>query len=379
MIIKKLYNARKDLTETRNNTRKLNKTLEKVGGTIAKMPDRKAVRKSFADSFAAELRRRDIWERTPAEIERLADGRPIWAIKCPATEALVNLEKWFMGDYAYCLSLKKYFERDGIYAPIQIYEDWYCDTGAELEIQMGNFKDYHPDRRHADRLNVMWLVSHPENMTDEIAGRYDLILVDSKSLAEDMEGRSQARIEPFIVAADTDYFYRDDSPVVYDRVFVGNTRGVNRDCVKWCSDNKIELDVWGQGWERYYKDDPYIHLHGMANFDETGDIYRKSRIIINDHHHEMQKVGMINNRCPEVLLCGKTMLCDWSQGVEDEFGDMLTYYHGESDFLEALAEAEESYERKCAEIDRRYEELVEKYSFTTTIKRLIDIVNSARR
>lgn len=378
MIIKKLHNVRKDMTETRNNIRAVKATLERIEEIYTKIPSDKTTRRVVKEVVAAEFRRRDIWERSRAETKRLAGGRPIWVIKCPSKEVWLNKEIPFRADYAYCLTLKKYLEREGIYVVLQMYEDWYCDVGAEVEILMGNFRDYHPDQRASGRLNVMWLVSHPENVPYEVADRYDLILVDSKPLADSMRDRTLATIRPFIVTADTDYFYKEDSPVVYDRVFVGHSRGINRDCVRWCSENKIDLDVWGGGWEKYYKNDPYIHLHGLIAYDETADIYRKSKIIINDHHFEMKKTGMINNRCLEVLLCGKTMLCDWSQGIEDEFGDLFSYYHDEEDFIEALAKAEKNYERQCDEVNKRYEELVEKYSFATGIKRLIEIVESER-
>ena len=337
MIFKKLFNARKDLTETRNNTRAAMNDIVKIQNALVK--NKKSSVKTISNLITSEFIRRDSWERAAAENKRLAGGRPVWVIKCPTQEGWLNTNTPFKADYAYCMTLKKYLEREGIYAIVQTYEDWYCDAGADVEILMGCVRDYHPDRRVSGRINVMWLVCHPENVPKSVADKYDLILVDSWSLSESMKGKSMAEIEPFIVTADTELFYRDDSPIVYDRVFVGNTRGVNRNCVKWCSDNKIELDVWGGGWEKYYKDDPYIHLHGIIPYDETAEIYRKSKIIINDHHDEMQKTGMINNRCPEVLLCGKTMLCDWSQGVEDEFGDLFTYYHDENDFMEALRQA----------------------------------------
>ena len=376
MIIKKLYNARKDLTETRNNTRILKKSMGKVRDALTDVPKKMVTRKAHRDVIIKEFTRRDIWARTAAETKRLAGGRPVWVIKCPTPESWLKRDLPFIADYAYCMTLKKYLEREGIYAVVQMHEDWYCDAGADVEILMGNFKDYHPDRRVSGRTNVMWLVCHPENVPYDVADRYDMILVDSYPLADSMKGRTLARVEPFIVTADTDIFYRDSSPEIYDRVFVGNTRGINRNCVKWCSDNRLDLHVWGGGWEKYYDDDPYIHLHGMVSYDETAEIYRRARIIINDHHHEMQRTGMINNRCPEVLLCGKTMLCDWSQGVEDEFGDLFTYYHDESDFLDALGRAEENYEKKCTEINRRYDELTERYSFDTGIKRLIRIIGS---
>ena len=356
MLIRKLYNLRKDLTEVRNNTRNAIDAFGEIKGKLARI-SRKTVTRSFhREVVLAEFSRRDIWQRAEAETERLAGGRPVWAIKCPDTESRLKMDIAFRSDYAYCMTLKKALEKEGIYAVVQLYDDWYCDVGADVELLMGGKRDYHPDRRVRGRKNVMWIVCHPENVT----------------------GGSMAEIEPFLVPADTDIFYRDDSPVTYERVFVGHCREDTRNCVKWCRDNKIELDVWGVGWEKYYENDPYIHLHGVIPYDETADIYRKSKIIINDHHPEMRRTGMINDRCMEVLLCGKTMLCDWSQGVEDEFGDLFTYYHDETDFIEALRKAEDNYERLCSMIDERYEELVEKYGFSTEIKRLIEIVESVQ-
>lgn len=379
MIIRKLYNFRKDLTETRNNTRAAIRTLTKVSSMIGKMSGKmsgktdydKAVRKAVTSEF----RRRDIWDRAASETRHLAKGRPVWVIKCPDGEERLKSDIPFRADYAYCSTLKKYLEREGIYVVLQMYDDWYCDVGADVEIHIGCRREYHPDRRVPGRVNVMWLVSHPENVPDEVADRYDLILVDSVPLANEMKHRTTAEVEPFLVAVDTDYFYRDDSPEEYERVFVGNTRGYNRNCVKWCSENKIELDVWGKGWEKNYTDNPYIHLHGCISYDQTADIYRRAKVIINEHHPTMKQTGMINNRCPEVLLCGKTMLCDWSQGVYDEFGELFTYYHDENDFIEALGKAEESYEILRREVEDRNKELLEKYSFDTGIKRMVDLIS----
>lgn len=379
MILKKIYNLRKDLTEARNNTRSLIRNIADIEKRLEKLQKNKVSRSACRDIVSDELRRRDVWQRAESETKRMAAGRPVWVIKCPSMESwFKNTKTPFRADYAYCMTIKKYLEREGIYAVVQLYDDWYCDVGADVELLMGGYRDYHPDRRVNGRKNVMWLVCHPENVPQEVADRYDLLLVDSWPLAEDIKDKTVAEVEPFIVAADTDLFYRDDSPEVYERVFVGHTRGINRDCVKWCSENKIDLHVWGGGWDEYYKDDPYIHLHGIISYDETAEIYRKARIIINDHHFEMRKTGMINNRCPEVLLCGKTMLCDWSQGVEDEFGDLFTYYHDESDFLEALARAEENYDRKCSEINTRYNDLVEKYGFASGIRKIIQIVDPVK-
>ena len=46
--------------------------------------------------------------------------------------------------------------------------------------------------------------------------------------------------------------------------------------------------------------------------------------------------------------------------------------------IEKINQVEENYEQKCAEINRRYDELVDSYSFETGIRRLIRTVESVK-
>ena len=132
--------------------------------------------RSHKEVVLAEFQRRDIWQRAEAETKRLAAGRPVWAIKCPDSESRLTSDIPFISDYAYCMTLKKALENEGIYAVVQMREDWYCDIGADVEILIGCRYDYHPDRRVPERTNVMWMVCHPDNASVELLDRFDLVL-----------------------------------------------------------------------------------------------------------------------------------------------------------------------------------------------------------
>ena len=75
-----------------------------------------------------EFDRRDNWQKMASEVERLAEGRQVWVIKCPATEGILEIP---LGNY-YALALQKYLERKGRYVILDTRQDWGCDEGADV-------------------------------------------------------------------------------------------------------------------------------------------------------------------------------------------------------------------------------------------------------
>ena len=87
------------------------------------------MQKNLKEYIEQEFVRRENWAKIPAEIKRVADGRKVWVIKCPATEGEA---KFFWGDYYYAVALQKYLERQNIYAIIDNRQDWGCDEDADV-------------------------------------------------------------------------------------------------------------------------------------------------------------------------------------------------------------------------------------------------------
>lgn len=329
-----------------------------------------------------EFQRRDQWEKRAAEIRYRAQGKQIWSIKCPAPDSRLRFHGGKYGDYAYCLTIRRQLEQMGYYAYVDCYEDWDCPVEADVVLVIRGVHEYRPDRRNTRTRYVLWMVSHPELITEEELERYDLVLADSESYAEALQQKVSVPVKPFYVLTDTEMFFpreeKNSSPK-YNRVFIGNTRGVLRNCVRWCNDNGIDVDVWGAEWEKFYPDSMYVHLHGQVEYDQISEIYRNSRFVINDHYPEMIDTEMMNNRFPEVLLSGIPMICDWTESFERNYGDMVLFYRNEEEFVQCMKEMEERYDELLDNVRKNQDKLKEEFDFRRGIQRMKALIDDVSK
>lgn len=368
-----LSNVRLD--QLRNSMRALKKIEEKQADEINQLrmeleKNAKEINRLRVEQ-KKEIERRDSWVIRDEEVQYLAKGRKIWVIKCPVSEK----NRWAVdGDYAYCLNIKKHLENRGIYAVLDFYEDWNCSVNADVVLVMYRRHGYRPNRRNKRTKYVCWMVAFPEQLCADELELFDLVLVDSRSYAEQLQSKTSTPVKPFYVLTDTELFHvhsKDNEEPKYNHVFVGNTRGIYRDHVRWCEENGIDLDVWGVDWENYISpDSKHVHLHGFVNYNQLPDIYRNARVVINDHYDDMLATEMMNNRFPEVLLCGTPMICDWAESFERDYGDMVLFYRNEEEFLQCMQEMEERYDELKANVMRNQERLRDEFDFQKGIARM---------
>ena len=339
----------------------------------------------LSEEVKKEFQRRDIWAVRDAEVQYLAQGKEIWVIKCPAPER----GQWTVdGDYAYCLNIKKHLENMGIYAVVDFYEDWNCPIDADVVLVMYRRHGYRPNRRNKRTRYVCWMVEFPvvefsEQLCADELNLFDLVLVDSIPYAEALQKKTNTPVKPFYVLTDTELFHtksNEKEEPKYNRVFVGNTRGIFRDHVRWCEKNGIELDVWGANWEEFISpDNKYIHLHGFVEYTQLPDIYRNARVVINEHYRAMLDVEMLNNRFPEVLLCGTPMICDWAESFERNYGDMVLFYRNEEEFVQCMKEMEERYDELLDNVRKNQEKLKEEFDFRRGIQRMKALIDDVSK
>lgn len=135
----------------------------------------------FRKGMEREFDRRDNWQKMASEVERLAEGRQVWVIKCPATEGIL---KYHWGDYYYALALQKYLERKGRYVILDTRQDWGCDEGADVVLVLRGKYFYRPDRRNKKCLYIMWNISHPDQVSKAEYELYDVVCAGSRYFAE---------------------------------------------------------------------------------------------------------------------------------------------------------------------------------------------------
>lgn len=367
------------LDQLRNSVRSLKSIEEQQSKEIERLRnDLKTNAKEInrlSEELKVEFRRRDVWERKKAEVQRLAKGKEILVIKCPALERRGAKSV----DYAYCDVLKRYFEEAGYYVLIDCYEDWNCSINADVVVLIHGYRYFHPDRRDENTKFVMWINCFPDKITAEELALYDLVVTTSETHQKMLQQITDIPVEFVPMLTDTDSFYPSDTPTQpkYNCVFIGNIiqRKYPRDCIRWCNDNGIEVDVWGEGWDKFYANSMFVHLHGRIDYKDLPELYRNARFSLNDHFADMLESEMMNNRFPEVLLSGIPMVCDWAESFERNYGDMVLFYRNEEEFVHCMKEMEERYDELRANVMKNQDKLKEEFDFRRGIERMKALID----
>lgn len=285
-----------------------------------------AAREALATEMRAEvLARHDYRHRAAALLEALAAVRTRLriAIKSPVPNAA---ERAAWGDHHFALALKRALERTGAIVRIDDLPDWYSGqtSGDDVVITLRGLSRYRPS---AGALNLLWLISHPDEVSLAELQGYDHVFVASRPYAGKLKSRLGDRVSPLLQATDPELFQpltpasRAAGPAAGAVIFVGNTRGQRRAMVDRVEAAGHAVRVTGLGWTGIVPDDRIAGTH-IAN-DALSDHYASAAIVINDHWPDMAAEGFLSNRLFDAAAAGATILSDPALGLEEVFGDLI--------------------------------------------------------
>jgi hypothetical protein len=177
-------------------------------------------------------------------------------------------------------------------------------------------------------VRLMWVISHPEQVTDEeLRGRHR-VFAASVSWAATAAARSGADVVPLLQATDPALFRPDAAePDTGEAVlFVGNSRRVFRPVVRDLLAAGVDVTVVGGQWE------PFLAPLGRsvaAQFvpnEELPATYRAAGVVLNDHWDDMRAEGFVSNRLFDAAAAGARVVSDHVDGVEELFGGLVRTY-----------------------------------------------------
>lgn len=313
-----------------------------------------------------------------SERRQLADGKKIWVIKAGFPNEPVK-KCW--SEYSFSNSLKKYLERLGYYVVIESWEEWENDEEADVIMLLRGHEAYFPDRRNKDCVYIMWNLSHPDMITEEEYNAYDLVCIGGDRYGNELKEKLKVPVQILPICADTEIFTPDTDPYgekEYDWVFVGNSRYAKRKSVVWSLRNNIPLKIWGNGWEKVLPESmPHVVAENLPN-DDLPDLYHNSKVTVDDHYEDMLEKGFINTRIMEALACGLPVISDYSDTLEDMFGDAILYYRDEKEFVEQVRYIEENYRVVKERVLNLYPIIRDNYSFESNARKLIKFSEEIR-
>ena len=245
-------------------------------------------------------------------------------------------EQW--GDYHFALGLKRALERKGHFARVDILPNW--DSGLsvsdEVVIVLRGLSRYKPQ---PTAINLMWLISHPDDVSLAEMQEYDHVFVASESYMQQLTGKLGNKVSTLLQCTDLDLFYpeRDKSLKLPEVLFVGNSRGHSRQVVRYVHRSNVEFGVYGAGWQHLLPAErllgEYIPNTLLRRY------YSTAKVLLNDHWPDMKKHGFISNRIFDAGACGALVLSDAVGGLQSLFGDAVLVYKSEKSFKANIDEA----------------------------------------
>lgn len=269
---------------------------------------------------------------------RVREGRPAmrWSIDIAAGAGPIGT-RW--GDYHFAHSLGAALDRLGQWVAID-HPETVGRASRALDDVVLVIRGLHPTVPPPHSTNLMWVISHPDEITLAEVAAYDAVFAASRTWAADRSAEWKLPIEPLLQCTDTTRFHPgladpDSGP---RRLFVGNARHQLRPSVSAAIETGTPLTVIGTGWDEWLPAaEVRVEADRVANEDLPA-LYASAGLVLNDHWEDMRVEGFVSNRIFDVLATGARLLSDEVAGLAEVLGDGLTTWSDLSEFAHLTGE-----------------------------------------
>jgi GT2 family glycosyltransferase len=255
-----------------------------------------------------------------------------WAIKT-AAPAGPKGRTW--GDWHFAQSLAAAFRELGQDAVVDAREATYRDTAFldDVNLVIRGLDQVDPEE---GRVNLLWIISHPELVTPQEVGGYDAVFAASSAWAQAASRRWHVDVQPLLQCTDPSRFRPDvaEPDTGAQVLFVGNSRGIYRPSVRCAMEADIPLTVYGSGWEPFLPQGA-VAATSLPNESVAAE-YAAAHVVLNDHWDDMRYEGFISNRIFDVVATGGRVISDDVPGIRDLFGGVVRTWSAPMELVQLL-------------------------------------------
>lgn len=231
-------------------------------------------------------------------------------------------EAQLWGDYHFAVAMCASFERLGYLANVDTGDTWYGPANDDADVVL-TLRGRHRFKTDPDKINILWLISHPDRIPDEEYEEYDHVAVASDLYAAHLDVRGLASVSVLHQAVDaTRFSIKSGVSRARECLFVGNSRREYRSMVRWCLQENIPLSLYGGGWEGILPD-TMVRGPGVDNAD-LPELYSRHLLLLNDHWDSMRINGFLSNRLFDGSAVGTPIITDPVLGLGQVFGDSIS-------------------------------------------------------
>jgi hypothetical protein len=168
-------------------------------------------------------------------------------------------------------------------------------------------------------VNVLWVISHPDDVQPDELDGYDLVFAASERWAAERGARWGRPVRPLAQATAITPASAgapaSTSRAVDAAVFVGNANnGRRRPLVEDAAAAGVPLAVYGRGWEGRLPDGAW--RGEFVDPAELPRLYADHGVVLADHWPDMARHGFVANRIYDALASGARVISDEVDGLD---------------------------------------------------------------
>jgi GT2 family glycosyltransferase/spore maturation protein CgeB len=242
----------------------------------------------------------------------------------------------FWGDTHFAECLSKALTNEGFRTTTHLMSEWDLPKNQDTDVVI-HLRGLHSYTPKPGSFNILWIISHPDDLPIEECESYDLVLVASHLFAKKLATQISVPVHTFLQATDVDLFNPEpiDELLQSDLLFVGNTRNQIRPCVEWAAKLEKDVHIYGKGWNDRNLPAEMIKGEYFPN-EQLNRLYSSTKIILNDHWTDMKENGFISNRIFDALACGSFIISDEVPGLEETFNGAVPTFKNKKEFNEII-------------------------------------------
>lgn len=260
-------------------------------------------------------------------------------------------EKW--GDTHFARHFGAALAKHGFSTDIDVLADWDAPESQDCEVAV-HLRGLVPYVPKAGQVNVLWVISHPEDVSGAECDAFDLVLVASPTFAARLQQQTATPVKVLMQATSPRIFHPHDvqPDLATDLLFVGNSRSVLRPAVEMAIQAQLPLRIYGSGWSDLVPAE-YIVDEYFPN-ERLAELYSSAKLLLNDHWEDMRDAGFLSNRLFDAMAAGTVVITDSVVGLDAVFPTSLPQF-SDANSLGELVRAhlsDDSLRRRIAEEGR---------------------------
>lgn len=228
-----------------------------------------------------------------------------------------------------------------------------------------------------ETLNIIWIISHPDQITKKEVKKYDAVFAASSIWAQKKSDLWKISINPLLQATNPKVFNTKKGMANSNNnfLFVGNTRGQFRKSLKILSKLNLDLRVIGTGWEKFL---PSNKITGkfIAN-DALAIEYREAKVVLADHWEDMSKNGFVSNRLFDAVASGARVISDSVMGIKEIFGSSVVQFNSPEQLIEIVGGNLLDRFGNQTELDSNAKKIQSEHNFDIRAQKLLEAAKKA--